>query len=246
MGLRVHPTFASAMHSLMRLRAALGLCTIVVAGLAMVVLPAPAGADDGEHESTTTTASDPGAVGIGDGLAFTGAVVTPLAGGESRTLDGYQAAVFVQSWLATGVYGNKSDIQKDPPAEAPVYRVDVTGNWGGPTGTLTVYFAIDGKTAYVSWPENQEPSTVPTTPPPPSNWFSPPDRAVDAFNGTAKLVKTAGTVAAGSTPDASLTEGLAAADPKRDSTTSPLVWVAVAAGFVLVAVGLWRWRRQSP
>jgi hypothetical protein len=176
----------------------------------------------------------PGAVAIGDGLSFTGAtVLEPDA--EPRQLSAYQAAVFVQSWLATAYFGGAASLG-DPPADLPVSRVDVTGMWPSKKfGTGVVYYASDGTSAWVSFPPDQEPVDGPvTSAPEPSNWFRAPDRTVDAFAGTAELVDTFGTQ---ETVPAT-TEAAAGDDGGDDSTAGPsAIWLLVAGAGVVVALG---------
>ena len=87
-------------------------------------------------------------VPIGGGLAFTGATVTgPLPSGATRTLDAYQTAVFVQSWLPAAIYG-RTPVHSPPPPGARRYRVDTTGTWDGaeaPPTTRAVFYATDGR-----------------------------------------------------------------------------------------------------
>ena len=97
----------------------------------------------------------PGSTAIDHNFAFTGATISSPADPTPRSLNGYQAAVFVQSWLPAAFYG-KPEL-RDPPADVPVYRVDIMGSWGGhpQLGTQTVYYASDGTSAFVSYPQQQ-------------------------------------------------------------------------------------------
>jgi hypothetical protein len=122
----------------------------------------------------------------------------------------------------------------------PVYRVDLMGSWGGDypqVGNQTVYYASDGTTAYVSYPQNQPVTPTPTEPPPPpSNWFVAPERTVEAFNGTAQLIESGGTQAAA----AAAANGTRKAPTSNDSSSSSTPWVlygVLAAGAVIVIVG---------
>lgn len=216
----------------MRSRTLAGLVALLCTG---IITASPVQAQDDGQAPDTTLRELPGAVTIGNGFSFTGAVITPPAGEDPRTLDAYQAAVFVQSWLPTSIFGK--DVRKDPPPDLPVYQIDIMGNWAGPVGTITVYFATDGTTPYVAFPQDQPVATEPGGPPPlPADWFVPPARVIDAFNGDAELVDTAGTQTTTTTPES----GGAPSDDS--STSSGWTWAAIAAaGVVLVGLVL-RWR----
>jgi hypothetical protein len=191
------------------------------------------GAQEGETTTTTIPVPD-GAVPIGDGYSFTGATVTS-PDGTTREMDAYQAAVFVQSWLGQALFAT-DDIVKDPPPGLPVHRVDIEGQWGvsAPVGRVTVYFAVDGETPYVAFPQDQGVATDPSAPPPePADWFMPLPRVVDAFNGDAELIDTTGTQQATST---TTTEEAAAGDG-QDDDGSPWIWVAAGAAVVAVVGG---------
>lgn len=213
---------------------------IILLALALIGLqPAtPASAHEGEHEEPPPSAVRSDAVGIGDGFYFTGATV--ISPGEApREMDAYHAAVFVQSWLGTAFFGG--DVGADPPPEVPVYRVAVAGDWGGAPGTIHVYFATDGTTPFIAFGEGLVPQPASADPPPPSNWFAAPPRVIDAFNGEADLVPTAGTQQAQSTP----TEPVASPGEEDEGSSSSLAWVAIAGAAVLVAIWFWLRRRRA-
>lgn len=228
----------------MRLRT--GLLLLVFLGTALVP-GMPASAQDGEpdRQSTTTITAvpiPPNAVGIGDGLSFSGAVVmTP--GETPRELDAYQAATFVQAWLATAYFGGQDSLE-DPPPELPVSRVDVTGTWATRrTGTGSVFVATNGTTIWISWPQTQEiVDGAVTSPPEPTDWFRAPDRTIEAFNGTAELIETFGTNEATSS---TTTPEEAAAGGSGGSSSSWAWPVAGAAVVALVGGGLWFRRRRA-
>lgn len=212
---------------------------VVLSGLVLALFATPAHAQD---EGSTTTATEEG-VAIGDGYSFTGAVITPLEGGETRTLDAYQAAVFVQSWLGQAIFA-REDILKEPSPELPVYRVDIQGDWGDQVGRVTVYYATDGTTPYIAFPQTQGAVTDPNAPyPEPADWFVGVPRVIDAFEGNAELIETTGTQMATST---TTTPGSEQASGSSDDSTSPPVWVwAVAAAVVIIAGGLVLRARRS-
>ena len=115
----------------------------VLIGLFVAVLGTPAHAQD-EEEPTIPREEFPaeGPVPIGDGYAFTGAVITPPDGGPTRTLDAYEAAVFVQSWLPQMLFANPDQVRQPAP-DLPVYRVDIDGSWVAGEGRITVYYTTD-------------------------------------------------------------------------------------------------------
>jgi len=160
---------------------------VLVLVLGTVALGPAALAQSAPPDDSPTTIPR-GAVTIGDGFAFTAGVVNPLPSGPTRTMNAYQTAVFVQSWLADAFFGHPT--AQDPPPTAPVFRVDVTGLWGDSTGTLAIYYASDGTTAWISFPQDQSPASAPPTPPPATNWFVGAPAVIPAFQGTGKLVTT--------------------------------------------------------
>jgi hypothetical protein len=188
----------------------------------------------------------PGSTAIDTNFAFTGATITSPADPTPRTLNGYQTAVFVQSWFPVAMYGRPD--MKNPPANLPVYRVDIMGSWGGTenvqVGNQTVYYASDGTTAFVSYPQFQSfASPTPTNPPPPpTNWFVPPPRTIDAFNGNGQLVETAGVVN-GASPRTPVQP------QKSNSSSSSTPWelygVLAAAVFAII-VGVVMYFRRAP
>lgn len=208
----------------------------LIAGLAFVAVLGSAASAAAQDEGTTTTtvvATPEGAVPIGDGYAFTGATVMS-PDGTTREMTAYQAAVFVQSWLAQAIFGSE-EMLRDPPPELPVHRIDVGGVWGsGPAGRVTVYFATDGDTAYIAFPQDQGVATDPSTPvPEPSEWFVPLPRVIETFNGRGKLIETTGTQQATSTT----TEGSGSGDGSSEGDTEGWPWIAVGAAVALLVVG---------
>jgi hypothetical protein len=199
--------------------------------------------------STSTTAVPPisippDGVDIGGGNKTTGAVITVNGdASSSRTLNAYQAAVFLQAWLPYALVA-QNPVLEDPPAQLPVYRVDLTGTWGngGPTGAVAVYYASDGTKAWISFPNDQPPAPEPISPPPPSHWFVAPQRTIDAFNGTATLVETQGVNAATAS---TLPPG--EAKTSSGSSSSTAIWVALLVGLVIVLLvgGFIMRRRRS-
>ncbi|MGQ0832865.1 MAG: hypothetical protein ACT4OV_14430 [Microthrixaceae bacterium] len=224
----------------MRVRRIARLIALVVTGL--LVAAGPSAAQDDHDDGTSTTAPAPeGSVGIGDGIYLTKAVVV-APDGTTRSLDARQAAVFVQSWLASAFFGGP-EIVADPPSDLPVYRVDSTGIWGtGGQGTVSAYYATDGTTPYIGFPGMvvwSDPSEIP----PPGQWFTAPTRVIDTFQGKGELQDTLGIDQDKRGPVTTGGDAPAAAD---DSTP---VWVAIVAGALAVVGGGWVWfrrRRSSP
>lgn len=213
----------------------------------------PAGADDGDHahegEGSTTLAANPDGIKLDEGIFVTGAVVTPLAGGKPRVMVEYDAAVFVQSWMGSAYFCMECE-QKDPPPELPVSRIDAAGSWAGELGNVTAYYATDGTTAYIAF-AGLEAWTDPSAIPPPSSWFVPPVRVIDAFNGDAELIETQGTQLATSgplPPDEGRDEGRDEAAAESNASRSSGPWPWVGAGAIAAAVvggGLLLRRRRA-
>jgi hypothetical protein len=226
------------------IRLAVVVVGVVVAAMAAAPSAGASGAQTPATAPTTTTL--PGSTAIDRNFAFTGATVTSPADPTPRSLNGYQTAVFVQSWLPLAYFG-KPEL-RDPPADVPVYRLDIMGSWGGDQpqiGYQTVYYASDGTDAFVSYPQNQAVSPTPTEPPPPPTiWFVPPPRTIDAFNGTATLIETGGTQQARTPRTAPTPTGSGSS-----STSTPWVLygllVAAAAVIVVGVVIFFRRRRDS-
>jgi LPXTG-motif cell wall-anchored protein len=209
------------MVEMMRVRTTTALLMLLVLGLAF--------APNAAAQTNPTTTAPEAAVDIGGGNRFTSAVITTPGEPAPRTFSAYQAATFVQSWLAYALFGQKPTVQ-DPPPTLPVSRVDVRGQWGDGTtpGTVTVYYASDGTTAWISFPD-QDASPEPYTPPPPSHWFVAPPRVIQAFNGTATLADTLGTETATQQPKVG--------ERPSGSGGSMVPWLVLLGGTLVVAVG---------
>lgn len=182
--------------------------------------------------TTTTTSS----VEISAGFAFRGAVITG-AGTAPRRLTAYQSAVFMQAWIGDAIFGKPK--HEKLPAHVAVYRLDVSGTWGGGSEftTRAVYYASDGTKAWIAFPSPQ--ITPPTGAPARLDWFVGPPRLIQAFAGTAKLLPTAGT---GTSPP----NAAAPARPARHSGGSTVWPWIVGAGAAVVAVGGGLgWRRRG-
>lgn len=199
---------------------------------------------DGEG-GTTTPVSIPEGVGLDEGIFVTGAVVTPLDGGDTTRQDDYHAAVFMQSFLGTAYFGGP-EVRRDLPPDLPIYRVDFSGTWVHTPGNVTAYYATDGVTPYISF-TGFTVWTDPADAPPPTTWFAPPERAIHAFNGEEDLVPTTGTYVATSIPQGSSEEASppgsspGAGSPGADA---PWPWIAAGAAVLVVLAGVYRQRRR--
>jgi MYXO-CTERM domain-containing protein len=178
-------------------------------------------------------------VAIGDGIFLTGAVITPLGEGEPRTLDAEQAGALAQTIIAQAFWG-PAGIKQDPPPDLPVYRIELSGDFAGVVGVLTVHYTDDGTTPYVAFP-GLVITPEPIDPPPdPENWFTVPRLAMDAFNGRGELADTSGRLSSPAT-----TTPLAAEDASDGGSDSSVLPIALAAGVAVLAVGgLWALQRR--
>jgi len=184
-----------------------------------------------------TAASPPSSVQISGNYSFTGAVITGPGLAKPRKLNAYQAAVYVQSWLADTVFG-KGVVRQSPPANLPVYRVDVAGFWGGNTATLATYYASDGTQVWIAFPRQPTSTSTPSTRPPnAAGWFVALPRVKQAFEGTAKLVPTAGIAQSPGSTGAGAPTTVGAATPNATASSgssgSATPWVIGIVALVL-------------
>jgi hypothetical protein len=195
---------------------------VLVAALALVCL---ASAASGATTVSSTSTTVPSRVQISSGFEFSGADVHTAAGRDTRHLNAYQAAVFVQSWIGAALYTHPK--HERPPATAPIERVDVTGTWGGGTdlATRAVFYASDGKNAYIAFPSSGD------VPAGSLDFWIAPSRTMGAFAGTEKLVPTAGT-----NTDTSAAPSSVAPPSASDGSHSSWSWVAAVLLVVLVAL----------
>ena len=198
-----------------------------------------AGTGGRRADASTTSSTTPTSVGIGGDYAYSGAVVHEPGTTKTRTLNAYQSAVFVQSWLGDLYYGHPKF--GPPSANLTVSRVDVTGNWGGTYTTLAVYYATDGSQVWIGFPHQPITTTPSSRPPAPGGWFIAPARVRQAYAGTAKLVLTGGVQAATSTSAPPVTSSTSTAPPAASagghrSRRSIFLWIGL--GLALVAA-LW-------
>lgn len=213
----------------------------VVVGVACVgllvagSLVEPSGPTAWAAATTSTTATTPASVEVSAGFAFRGAVITG-AHTATRRLNAYQSAVFVQAWIGDAFFGKPK--HEKIPAHVAVYRLDVTGTWGGggEFTTRAVYYASDGARAWIAFPSPQ--ITPPTGAPARLDWFVGPPRLIQAFAGTAKLIPTAGTGASGPNP-------AAPAEPAGHSGGGAAwPWIVGVVTTVAAVGGVLGWRRR--
>ena len=172
-------------------------------------------------------------MGIGGNYAFSSSVITGPGLTTPRHLNAYQSAVFVQSWLGDLYFGHPR--HGPPPADLPVFRVDVTGIWGVNRATLAVFYSTDGTNVWIGFPRQQMTTASPRRPPAPGGWFQAQPRVREAFAGTAKLLLTGGVQAETSTTAAPTTTTTTAAASPSHHRSSRAVWLWLAAGLALVA-----------
>lgn len=177
------------------------------------------------------------AVYIYPSLALISAEVGRAGSTARRRFDAYHTAVFVQSWIGVAISGTVKHVPLS--AGVSIYRVDATGTWNGAgeVSTRTIFYASDGRRAWIALPPSSE------TPVAALSWWLAPERVIAAFAGTVKLVPTLGTDAASPTTTVA---------PARTggANRSAAGWLAagiaaVAGVAVVVAVGPFRrrWRR---
>jgi hypothetical protein len=192
-----------------------------------------------------TSSTTPPSVAISGNYAFSGAVITGPGLAKPRTLNAYQSAVYVQSWLG-GLYSGAPVVHHNPPAGLGVFEVDVTGNWGGSIETRETFYASDGHRVWVAFPALDPISSTPGTRPAViTGWFVALPRVRQAFAGTAKLVPTGGTQQASTTVPRTTT--VPAGSTTTGSAPSTGLWIAILLALaVLVAAAYWiRSRRRG-
>lgn len=168
---------------------------------------------------------------LAPGLDLLSGSITGNGPESGRRLDSSQATAFVQAWLPDSVFG--SPPFQDPPSTLPVYQVDVEYKYLGTLGSMTVNYASDGTSAWVSMPpQSLWPGVVVTQ----ERWILAPDRTVAGFEGrlTPQPVPAP--------PSGSHKSAAGAVSESSSSTTQLLV---IAALVVLVAAaGILVIRRQ--
>ncbi len=203
-------------------RGLLGLVLGALGLLGLALVAAPAGAQSHPTSSPTTsqTGGQPSLSQLAPGLQIIDASVTGNGPESGRTLDSSQATAFVQAWLPESVFGTPPF--EDPPSTLPVYEVDVAYKYLGTLGSMTINYASDGTSAWVSMPPQALwPGVVVTQ----QRWILAPERTVAGFEGrlTPQPVPTA----------PSTSHKAAAPASHGSSSTSQLLIVAGA--LVLVA-----------
>ena len=147
-------------------------------GLALVAAPAGAQSHPTSSPTTSHTGGQPSLSQLAPGLEILDASVTGNGPESGRTLDSSQATAFVQAWLPESVFGTPPF--EDPPSTLPVYEVDVGYKYLGTLGSMTINYASDGTSAWVSMPpQSLWPGVVVTQ----QRWILAPDRTVAGFEG---------------------------------------------------------------
>jgi hypothetical protein len=161
--------------------ARLGLIVLGAFGLlGLVLVAAPAGALKHPRSSTTTSqnGNQPSLSQLAPGLQILDGSITGNGPESGRALDSSQATAFVQAWLPESVFGTPPF--EDPPPTLPVYQVEVGYKYLGSLGSMTINYASDGTSAWVSMPpQSLWPGVVVTQ----QRWILAPDRTVAAFEG---------------------------------------------------------------
>jgi hypothetical protein len=209
---------------MLRSHARLGLIVFGAVGLlGLVLVAAPAGAL--KHPKSTTTTSQSGGghtlSQLAPGLEIINGSITGNGPESGRALNSSQATAFVQAWLPESVFGTPPF--EDPPSTLPVYQVEVGYKYLGSLGSMTINYASDGTSAWVSMPpQNLWPGVVVTQ----QRWILAPDRTVAAFEGRLAPVPL---------PKAPSTSHKAAAAAVSHSQSSTTLLVVIAILVVLVA-----------
>jgi hypothetical protein len=209
----------------------------VSCGFALLVVPMAGSATAAPNDTTTTTL-----VTISGDFAFSGAVITGPGLSKPRTLNAYQSAVYMQSWLGS-LYSGVPVTRRNPPPALPVYEVDVTGNWGGSVETRSTFYASDGRRVWIAFPSLAPITSTPGTRPNViRGWFVALPRVRQAFAGTAKLVETGGTQSATTT---TTTPG-SARTHRASSDRGVGLAIGLATGAAALAgIGVWLVRRRA-
>jgi hypothetical protein len=199
-------------------------------------LVSTAGAETSVPASSTAVSST--AVYIYPSLALISAEVGRAGSTARRRFDAYHTAVFVQSWIGVAISGTVKHVPLS--AGVSIYRVDATGTWNGAgeVSTRTIFYASDGRRAWIALPPSSE------TPVAALSWWLAPERVIAAFAGTVKLVPTLGTDAA--SPTTTTVAPARTGGANRSAAGWLAAGIAAVAGVaVVVAVGPFRrrWRR---
>jgi len=193
---------------------ALGLVGLALSG-------PPAGAQ--MHTISSLARSQQSLSQLAPGLDILGASITGSGPQSGRTLDSSQANAFVQAWLPDSVFG--SPPFQNPPPALPVYQLDVDYRYQGTPGSMTVYYASDGTSAWVSMPpQTLWPGVVVTQ----QRWIEAPDRTVAGFEGRLTPVTVPNV-------PASSHQAVAATASHGSSSTTQLL---IIAGVVVVVAGI--------
>lgn len=216
------------------LRAAAFFCTLAACATAFV---APAHASTNRSDARRAAAPPPALLA---GVTVTGATIT-TPGAPPRTLDANQATAFMQAWLPDSVFTQPVLPNVKPPSSLPVSHLKVITMWHAQTEPLTVFYASDGKTAWVGMPAQSFGWAGVDH----ERWIAAPQsaRTRQAFAGKLQPVRPAPEPAT-TTPT---TKSKAAASTGGDSDSSTAVWwvVGIAVIVVLGALAGFTLRRRT-
>jgi hypothetical protein len=188
----------------------------------LVANPADAG-------TTTTTSNRHSPSELAPGLEILGGTITGSGPESGRTLDSSQATAFMQAWLPDSIYG--SPPYQNPPSNLPVYDVEVQDKYLGTLNTMTVDYASDGTSAWISMPPQSLWTGVIVTQ---QRWILAPDRTVAAFEGH---------LAPQPVPHGTGSQRIAITPHKPNSATTSqgslsTAWILVITGVVVVGSGV--------
>ncbi len=205
-----------------------------VGALVLLGLGSSTAAAGGETQPTSTTTTShasgqPSLSQLAPGLEILDGSITGNGPDSGRKLDSSQATAFLQAWLPESIYG--APPFENPPGTLPVYQVNVDYKYLGTRGFLTVDYASDGTSAWVSMPpQSLWPGAVVTQ----QRWILAPERTVAGFEGRLTPVPV---------PKSTPTHQAITATSTSSSTTRLLI---IAGVLVLAAgIGLFVIRRRA-
>jgi hypothetical protein len=224
-----------SVNSLLRTGILSFVCSVSIFGQLLLVNPA------GGQISSASSGKTNGASGqhtlseLAPGLLILGGTIAGNGPDSGRSLDSSQATAFLQAWLPDSVFGSPPYV--NPPPTLPVYDVQVEDEYLGSLSTMTVYYASDGKSAWISMPpQSLWPGVVVTQ----QRWIQAPDRTVAAFEGHLSALPVP-------TGSSSSSHSQSATDSNASLSTA---WILLIAGMVVIAAAIAlmviRRRRSGP
>jgi hypothetical protein len=199
---------------------AAGVCIAILLSIASAADAVGRPAQTAAPSSSTTAPGPPELLG---GVTVTGAVVhTP--GRPDRKLTGNQATAFMQAWFPDSVFGKLSNVPR--PTGVPISRLVATTRWQGQDIPITVYYANKGGEIFVGMPAQSFGWALVQS----EKWIDPPQQArvTQAFEG--KLTPVTSPTAPPTTPPTAATT-----KKSSGSSSSPLPWILLGIGVVIVA-----------